>query len=194
MTNFLKLASASVLALALTACASPTESFDSDSSKTAEKAEMTKPAMAQTNIVEAAAATESLSSLVALVTQAQLVDTLASPGPFTVFAPTNDAFSAVPEATVTALMQDENRKTLQGILTYHVVAGTITSTDLVAAIEANGGSYTAKTVAGGDLTFRIMDGKVKIADANGNLSTVTAADLMQSNGVVHVVNSVLMPN
>ncbi len=155
---------------------------------------MTKPAMAQTNIVEAAAATESLSSLVALVTQAQLVDTLASPGPFTVFAPTNDAFSAVPEATVTALMQDENRKTLQGILTYHVVAGTITSTDLVAAIEANGGSYTAKTVAGGDLTFRIMDGKVKIADANGNLSTVTAADLMQSNGVVHVVNSVLMPN
>jgi len=144
-------------------------------------------------IVENASAANNLTTLVALVKQAELVETLSGPGPFTVFAPTDTAFSYVPAETTSALMQDENRELLQTVLTYHVVSGKITAADLMNQIKANGGSYTATTVAGKPLTFRIMDGKVKIADAKGTLSTVTNADVMQSNGVVHVVNSVLMP-
>lgn len=198
MTNFLKLTSASIVALALTACASADMSAPETATKMTEmKSEgvMFGGAMMYPNqtIVENASAANNLTTLVTLVKQAQLVETLSGPGPFTVFAPTDTAFSFVPAETTTALMQDENREMLQGVLTYHVVPGRITSTDLVAAIEANGGSYTATTVSGGELSFRIMDGKVKIADATGMLSTVTDADVMQSNGVVHVVSSVLMP-
>jgi uncharacterized surface protein with fasciclin (FAS1) repeats len=229
MTNFLKLASASVLALALTACASTDDKYsvgvdDNDQySSTADgsdvelsdaqtfgmddddqfdattdtKAEgvMFGGAMMYPNktIVENASAANNLTTLVALVKQAQLVETLSSDGPFTVFAPTDTAFSYVPSETTTALMQDENRELLQGVLTYHVVAGKITAADLIGNIEANGGSFSADTVAGSPLKFRVMDGKVKVIDAKGNMATVTNADVMQSNGVVHVVNSVLMP-
>lgn len=229
MTNFLKLASVSALALALTACASTDDKYsvgvdDNDQySSTADgsdvelsdaqtfgmddddqfdattdaKAEgvMFGGAMMYPNktIVENASAANNLTTLVALVKQSQLVETLSSDGPFTVFAPTDTAFSYVPSETTTALMQDENRELLQGVLTYHVVAGEITAADLIGKIEANGGSFSADTVAGSPLKFRVMDGKVKVIDAKGNMATVTNADVMQSNGVVHVVNSVLMP-
>ena len=213
MTNFLKLATASALALTLAACttsgasdaemksesammkASEMKSAEMKSAEMKSEGVMFGGAMMLPNktIVENASAADNLTTLVALVKQAQLVETLSGPGPFTVFAPTDTAFSFVPAETTSALMQDENREMLQGVLTYHVVPGKITAADLMAKIEANGGSFTADTVAGKPLTFRIMDGKVKIADATGTLSTVTAADVMQSNGVVHVVNSVLMP-
>lgn len=225
MTNFLKLASVSAIAIALTACATTDDKFsvgvdDNDKYASSKDGTDTELSDAQTfgmddddkfeaksegvmfggammypnkTIVENASAANNLTTLVALVKQAQLVETLSSDGPFTVFAPTDTAFSYVPAETTSALMQDENREMLQGVLTYHVVPGRITAADLMNQIKANGGSYTATTVAGSPLTFRVMDGKVKVADANGTLSTVTNADVMQSNGVVHVVNSVLMP-
>lgn len=145
-------------------------------------------------IVENAVESPIHTTLVAAVQQAQLVDTLSGTGPFTVFAPTDEAFSRVPEATVTALMQDENRAMLQSVLAYHVVPGRITAADLMARIEAGGGSTMVTTVAGQDLTFSMRDGNVYIAGMGGSSAFVTQADVMQSNGVIHVVNGVLTPN
>lgn len=145
------------------------------------------------NIVETASAAPALSTLVAAVTAAGLVDTLASPGPFTVFAPTNTAFEKLPAGTVGILVKPENKATLTKILTYHVVAGKLTSTDIVAAIKAGGGNATLTTVAGEKLTARLSGNSVVITDGKGGQSSVTAVDLMQSNGVVHVIDSVLLP-
>lgn len=145
------------------------------------------------NIVETASAVPALSTLVAAVTAAGLVDTLASPGPFTVFAPTNAAFEKLPAGTVGTLVKPENKATLTKILTYHVVAGKLTSTDIVAAIKAGGGNATLTTVAGEKLSARLSGNSVVITDGKGGQSTVTAVDLMQSNGVVHVIDSVLLP-
>jgi len=198
MTNFLKLAATSAIALSLAACAT----YGSKDTNVTTESSMMKPEgimfggammFPDKTIVENASAADNLTTLVALVKQAQLVETLSGPGPFTVFAPTDEAFSYVPSDTTNSLMQDENRAMLQYILKYHVVPGTITSTDLVTAIEANGGAYSATTVAGEPLRFRIIGDDVRVLDAMGNLATVTAVDVMQSNGVVHVVNSVLMP-
>ena len=146
-----------------------------------------------TNIVEAAMATESLSTLVSLVKQAELVETLSGPGPFTVFAPTNDAFAMLPAEKTEKLTMDENRDKLQKVLKAHVVSGNILSTDLIGLIDENDGRYTAETVSGDTLTFYVMDGEVKVADERNMIGTVQIADLTQSNGVVHVVNSVLVP-
>jgi uncharacterized surface protein with fasciclin (FAS1) repeats len=145
------------------------------------------------NIVETASAVPDLSTLVAAVTAAGLVDTLASPGPFTVFAPTNAAFEKLPAGTVGTLVKPENKATLTKILTYHVVAGKLTSTDIVAAIKAGGGNATLTTVAGEKLSARLSGNSVVITDSKGGQSTVTAVDLMQSNGVVHVIDAVLLP-
>jgi uncharacterized surface protein with fasciclin (FAS1) repeats len=133
-------------------------------------------------------------TLVAAVKAAGLVDTLNSPGPFTVFAPTNDAFAKLPAGTVDTLVKPENKATLVKILTYHVIAGKITSKQLIHDIKKGGGTYTAKTVEGGTLTFSLDDGKVKITDEKGGSAYVTIADVYQSNGVIHVIDSVLMPN
>jgi len=139
-----------------------------------------------------ASAAPNLTTLVAAVTQAQLVDVLASDGPFTVFAPTNDAFAAVPADTVAFLMADENRAALQGILTYHVVPGTITAADLVEAIQNNRyANFT--TVAGGTLTAQMVGDDIVMFDQTGRFSTIETADVMQSNGVVHVIDRVLLP-
>ncbi|WP_407689920.1 fasciclin domain-containing protein [Robiginitomaculum antarcticum] len=151
------------------------------------------PMMAKKTIVENASMASNLTTLVAAVKQAQLVETLSGPGPFTVFAPTDAAFSLLPADVTSSLMMDENRADLQKVLTAHVVAGNVTSADLMMRIKENNGSYTATTVSGDALTFFMSDGKVKVADENGMVATVTTADVMQSNGVVHVVNSVLVP-
>lgn len=148
---------------------------------------------AQKTIVETASNTSELSTLVAALKAAGLVDTLAGKGPFTVFAPTNEAFAKLPQGTVDTLLKPENKGTLTGILTYHVVAGTHPSSQLVAAASSQGGSSTLKTVQGEELTVELKDGKVWVIDAKGGKSAVTTSDLMQSNGVVHVVDSVLMP-
>ncbi|MFM2411353.1 MAG: hypothetical protein RL481_2181 [Pseudomonadota bacterium] len=145
------------------------------------------------NIVENASAAPNLTTLVAAVKAAGLVDTLASPGPFTVFAPTNTAFDKLPDGTVGTLVKPENKGTLTKILTYHVVAGKLSAKDVMGAIKAGGGKATLTTVAGEKLTARLSGNSIVITDGKGGQSAVTTADVMQSNGVVHVIDSVLLP-
>ncbi len=133
-------------------------------------------------------------TLVAAVKAAGLVDTLNSPGPFTVFAPTDDAFAKLPAGTVDTLVKPENKATLVKILTYHVVPGKISSKDLKKWIKKGGGTYSAKTVEGGMLTFTMDMGKIKITDEKGGSAYITTADVFQSNGVIHVIDTVLMPS
>lgn len=145
------------------------------------------------NIVENAVNSEDHTTLVAAVKAADLVSVLQSDGPFTVFAPTNAAFEKLPAGTVPTLLKAENKEMLQGILTYHVVAGDFKAADIVAAIKKGKGTATFKTVNGVELKA-MLDGKnVKLQDAAGNVSTVTIADVNQSNGVIHVIDSVLLP-
>ena len=147
------------------------------------------------NIVENAVNSKDHTTLVAAVKAAGLVETLSSAGPFTVFAPTNDAFGKLPAGTVETLVKPENKATLTKILTYHVVAGRMTSADLMKAIKGGKGTATLKTVSGGTLTAMMKGAKsIELKDEKGGVSTVTIADVMQSNGVIHVVNTVLMPN
>ena len=146
------------------------------------------------NIVENAVNSKDHTTLVAAVKAAGLVETLQSAGPFTVFAPTNDAFGKLPAGTVETLVKPENKATLTKILTYHVVAGRMTSSDLAKAIKAGKGKATLKTVSGGTLTAMMKGKSIELKDEKGGVSTVTIADVLQSNGVIHVVNTVLMPN
>ena len=132
-------------------------------------------------------------TLVAAVKAAGLVETLKGPGPFTVFAPTNAAFDALPAGTVDTLLKPENKAMLSGILTYHVVAGKMDAAALSKAIAEGKGKATLKTVAGGNLTATSKGGKVMVMDEKGGTATVTIADVIQSNGVIHVVDKVLLP-
>jgi uncharacterized surface protein with fasciclin (FAS1) repeats len=156
-----------------------------------------RPAAAQTGgetIVAKAASLPDFSTLVAAVQAAGLVDTLNSAGPFTVFAPDNAAFGRLPAGTVDTLVQPANRATLTRILTYHVVAGRITASDVVNAVRAGGGSATLTTVAGVPLTARYdSHGRLVLVDATGGQSRITATDISQSNGVIHVIDRVVMP-
>lgn len=155
---------------------------------------MNKPAKAAAgNIVGAAASSADHKTLVAAVKAAGLVDTLANRGPFTLFAPTDAAFAKLPAGTVDTLLQPANRDQLAAVLTYHVVAGRVTASQLIAMINASGGSASLKTVQGGMLKATIAGGKVIITDANGGIATVTKADLVQSNGVIHVTDAVSLP-
>jgi uncharacterized surface protein with fasciclin (FAS1) repeats len=148
---------------------------------------------AEANIVQTAMSTGSHNTLVAAVKAAGLVDTLSSPGPFTVFAPTDAAFAKLPAGTVETLVKPENKGTLTTILTYHAVPGKVTSGDLVKLINANGGQATIATVQGGTLTAMLVGGKVVITDAKGGKTTVVQADVMTSNGVIHVTDGVFLP-
>ncbi len=144
-------------------------------------------------IVENASMAPNLSTLVTAVKAADLVSTLSSPGPITVFAPTNDAFDALPAGLVDTALKPENKALLTSVLTYHAVAGEVTASDLMGMIEAGGGSASITTLSGGTLTARLVDGNVAITDASGRTAYVTQADVMQSNGVVHVTNGVFLP-
>ena len=146
------------------------------------------------NIVENAVNSADHTTLVAAVKAAGLVDTLASKGPFTVFAPVNSAFEKLPAGTVETLLKPENKATLTKILTYHIVAGNMSSKDIAKAIKKGNGKAEFTTVAGGKL-WAMMDGdKLVLTDEKGGKSTVTIADVRQSNGVIHVVDSVVLPN
>ncbi len=145
------------------------------------------------NIVENAMNSKDHTTLVAAVKAAGLVETLEGAGPFTVFAPTNEAFAKLPAGTVDNLVKPENKDALSKILTYHVVSGRVTASDLKQQIKAGGGTATLKTVNGENLTAMITGGKVQIKDEKGNVSTVTIPNVYQSNGVIHVIDSVLMP-
>ena len=145
------------------------------------------------NIVENAVNSKDHTTLVAAVKAAGLVETLQSKGPFTVFAPTNAAFDKLPKGTVETLLMPENIKMLQTILTYHVVAGKMNSTDLAKAIKMGKGKATMKTVSGGTLTAWMKGKNLYITDENGNSAKVTIADVNQSNGVIHVIDAVVLP-
>jgi uncharacterized surface protein with fasciclin (FAS1) repeats len=152
------------------------------------------PMYSQKNIVENAVNSKDHTTLVAAVKAAGLVDTLEGPGPFTVFAPTNAAFDKLPPGTVNTLVQPENKATLTKILTYHVVPGHLTAADLKAKIKAGGGKAMLTTASGGVLTASMMGSKIMLTDEKGGMSTVTIPNVLQSNGVIHVVDTVLMPN
>jgi uncharacterized surface protein with fasciclin (FAS1) repeats len=151
------------------------------------------PMYANRNIVENAVNSQDHTTLVAAVQAAGLVETLSSPGPFTVFAPTNAAFAKLPAGTVDTLLKPENKSVLQGVLTYHVVPGRFTAADLSKAIQAGGGKATLTTAAGGTLTASMMGSRIMLTDAKGGMSHVTIGDVLQSNGVIHVVDAVLLP-
>jgi len=146
------------------------------------------------NIVENAMNSKDHTTLVAAVKAAGLVDTLEGPGPFTVFAPTNEAFDKLPAGTVDTLVKPENKDQLTKILTYHVVPGKITSKDLAKMIKKGDGKAELKTVQGETLTASMQDGKIVLTDQKGGTSTITIPNVIQSNGVIHVVDTVLMPN
>jgi uncharacterized surface protein with fasciclin (FAS1) repeats len=164
------------------------------------------PALAQSNpmvggaemyptktIAENAVNSQDHTTLVAAVQAAGLVDALKGPGPLTVFAPTNAAFEKLPAGTVETLVQPENKATLTSILTYHVVPGRVTAADLVKRIKAGKGKATLKTLQGANLTASLMGDMVMLTDAKGNMAHVTQADVLQSNGVIHVIDGVVQP-
>ena len=151
------------------------------------------PMMADQPIAVNASNAPNLTTLVAAVSAAGLVDTLASPGPFTVFAPTNDAFGMISEASLNALLEEGNKAQLQQILTCHVVAAEAFSTDIMGMIAADGGSHAVTTVGGCVFNVSSSGGQIMIEDEQGRMATVTIADVDQSNGVIHVIDKVLVP-
>lgn len=147
----------------------------------------------QKDVVDIAIGSADHTTLVAAVKAADLVNTLKSEGPFTVFAPTNAAFEKLPEGTVAGLLKPENKSQLAKILTYHVVSGNIDAAAVAGAIKSGNGKAVLTTVSGGKLTASMDMGKVKLTDESGNSSFVTAVDLKGSNGVIHVIDGVVLP-
>lgn len=178
------LASVAAAALALTTLSAP-----------AQKNPMVggAPMYSNKTVVANASTAPNLTTLVAAVKAAGLVETLSGPGPFTVFAPTNDAFDKLPAGTVANLVKPENKDTLIKILTYHVVAGRITSKQLEKMIKRGNGKATLKTVQGEELTVMMSGSTIMLTDAKGGMSNITTADVYQSNGVAHIIDTVLMP-
>ena len=152
-----------------------------------------KPATAAPSVVGIAVGSADHTTLVAAVKAAGLVDALSGKGPFTVFAPTNAAFAKLPAGTVETLLKPENKAMLTKILTYHVVPGKLMAKDVLAAIKAGGGKAVVTTLQGEKLTASLMGKTVMLTDAKGGMAHVTAADLAGSNGVVHVIDAVIMP-
>jgi uncharacterized surface protein with fasciclin (FAS1) repeats len=146
------------------------------------------------NIIQNAVNSKDHTTLVAAVKAADLVDTLSGKGPFTVFAPTNDAFAKLPAGTVDTLLKPENKGQLAQVLTYHVVPGRITANDLMEMIKKGGGKAMLKTVEGEELTFEMKDGAIWVWDAKGDAAKITIKNVMQSNGVIHVIDTVLLPS
>ncbi len=151
------------------------------------------PMLPTRDIIDNAVNSKDHTTLVAAVKAAGLVETLKGPGPFTVFAPTNAAFGKLPAGTVDTLLMPASKAALTGVLTYHVVPGRMSAQQLMQAVRAGGGMATLRTVQGGTLTARMAGNALTLTDANGGVSRVTIADVNQSNGVIHVVDTVLMP-
>ena len=161
--------------------------------ETVEAVEEAKETPTTPNIVGVAAGNEAFSTLVAAVKAAGLVETLSGDGPFTVFAPTNDAFGKLPDGTVDNLLKPESKDQLTAVLTYHVVSGKFEASAVIEAINANGGKFTVDTVQGGKIDLSLNNGSVTLTDANGNTSVVVIPDVAASNGVIHAIDSVVMP-
>jgi uncharacterized surface protein with fasciclin (FAS1) repeats len=181
-----------VAILGLAACNSEPEAANTDAMEPA--ATDTMAPAADGTVVAVAQSNPDFSTLVSAVEAAELVDTLNGAGPFTVFAPTNAAFEKIPADTLNGLLQPEQRDALTSVLTYHVVAGQVDAAALIQQIEQGGGSATLTTVQGGTLTARVVDGTVTLTDAAGNTSRVVTADVAASNGIIHAIDTVVMPN
>jgi uncharacterized surface protein with fasciclin (FAS1) repeats len=189
--RFALLAGAAILALTAAAAPAPVLADMSEKTVTVGGA----PMYPSKNIVQNAVNSKDHTTLVAAVKAAGLVSTLEGAGPFTVFAPTNEAFAKLPAGTVDTLLKPENKATLTKVLTYHVVAGRMTAASLMKAVKDGEGEAHLKTVAGEDLTVKQAGpGKLTVTDAKGDVANVTIADVLQSNGVIHVVDTVLLPN
>ena len=158
-----------------------------------ETAEEVTEEVSTPNIVEVAAGNEAFSTLVTAVTTADLVGTLSGEGPFTVFAPTNDAFAKLPAGTLESLLKPESKNVLTGILTYHVVSGKFEAADVIEAINSNGGTFTVTTVQGESIELSLQDGSVVLTDITGGSATVIIPDVAASNGVIHAIDTVIMP-
>ncbi len=202
MKKLIKLAMPMTAAVAIAAC-SPAETEAADTAA-ADTVEMpaedamavdgeAADATAAGNIVAVAQGNENFSTLVSAVTAADLGETLSGTGPFTVFAPTNDAFAKVDKATLDGLMKPESKKDLAGLLTYHVVSGKLMAADVAKAIKDGSGTATLKTVQGQELKAMMEGDKVVLTDANGGKSTITMTDVPASNGVIHAIDTVIMP-
>ena len=183
-------------ALVLAACNSSADvaatTTEASAESTASAASAETPAASGT-IVEVAQGNADFSTLVSAVQAAGLVETLNGAGPFTVFAPTNAAFEKIPAETLQGLLTPEQRDTLTAVLTYHVVSGRVDAATLIEQIQAGGGSATVTTVQGGELTARVVEGGVVLPDAAGNESRVVQTDVTASNGVIHAIDTVVMP-
>jgi len=183
-----------IMGLTLSACTTMTDDMIATSANADASMMVGGAAMYPSRtIVQNAVNSRDHTTLVAAVKAAGLVDTLSGPGPFTVFAPTNDAFAKLPAGTVDTLLQPANRAMLQSVLTYHVVPGRLTAADLMARIKAGNGQARLTTVQGGTLTARMMGNMIMLIDAKGGMSHVTQANVMQSNGVIHVTDGVSLP-
>lgn len=185
---------AAILALSVGVAAAPTAQTQPQGPEP-EKPPMVggAPMFPYKNIIQNAAESKDHTTLVAAVKAAGLVQTLEGPGPFTVFAPTNAAFDKLPPGTVESLLKPENKPVLVKVLTYHVVAGKLTEARLRSAIKAGGGTATLTTVAGEPLSVSLYDDKITLTDAKGGTSTVTIGNVIQSNGLIDVVDGVLTP-
>ena len=148
---------------------------------------------AQGTIVDVAVGNKNFSTLVTALKAADLVSALQGDGPFTVFAPTNDAFAKIDSETLNSLLEEKNQKVLANILTYHVISGKLAATDVVAALDKGNGSVELKALNGELISVMQKDGKIWLKDSNENYSEITATDIMGSNGVIHVINTVVMP-
>ncbi|MGO9399415.1 MAG: fasciclin domain-containing protein [Xanthobacteraceae bacterium] len=183
---------AAAAALALTASVTAPLAADAMSEKTVNVGGA--PMYPSKNIIQNAVNSKDHTTLVAAVKAAGLVDTLSGPGPFTVFAPTNAAFAKLPAGTVDNLLKPENKATLVKVLTYHVVPGRMTAVSLMKAVKEGEGAAKLKTVAGEDIWVKQAGpGKLTITDSKGDVAMVTIADVLQSNGVIHVIDTVLLP-
>ncbi len=177
----------------LASCAETQKKSETEETQSTQPEMVEEKAVEKPNIVEVAVGDERFSTLVTAVKAAGLVETLSGEGPFTVFAPINDAFAALPEGTLDNLLKPENKAALQGVLTYHVVAGKFEAAAVVEAINNNNGSLTLTTVQGQELTVALEEGKVVLTDANGGKATVILTDVEASNGVIHAIDSVVLP-
>jgi uncharacterized surface protein with fasciclin (FAS1) repeats len=189
-----RITSLAVVALVMASCGDGKKKDEAvDTMDSTEVAVDSTEAVAATTIVDVASGNPDFSTLVAAVQAAGLVETLSGEGPFTVFAPTNAAFEKLPVGTVDGLLKPENVEKLKGLLTYHVVAGKFDAAAVTDAITQGKGKYTVTTVQGQKIDLSIKDGKVVLTDANGKTSTVVTADVAASNGVIHAIDSVVMP-
>ena len=186
-------ASLAILGLVAASCGKK-ENTETTEGVAVDSTATTEVAVATPNIVEVASGNENFSTLVAAVTAAGLGETLSGDGPFTVFAPTNDAFAKLPAGTVETLLKPENIDKLKSILTYHVVAGKFDAATVIAAIKSNNNKYTVETVQGAKIDLSLKDDKVILTDATGATATVVMPDVAASNGVIHAIDAVVMPS